>query len=104
MLSKLEAKKVVYNNDEYLFVSDIAEITGLQKTYIYLLKKKKTIKCIEKESITLVDYNSFINYLQHRKERAKKSNKTELISKIKKIEDEKVLAEIEGILLRPKKD
>lgn len=38
--NRLEEKKIKYLRKEYLFVSDIFEITGIQKTYLYYLKKK----------------------------------------------------------------
>jgi hypothetical protein len=96
--NKLEDKKIKYLKKEYLFISDIYEITGIQKTYVYLLKKKNTIRYFSKEGITLIEYDSFINYLENRKKRGDdNASRKVIINKIKKISDEK-LKEIEKLL------
>jgi hypothetical protein len=96
--SKLEEKKINYLKKEYLFISDIYEITGIQKTYIYLLKKKNTIRYIDKDGITLIEYDSFIEYLETKKSRSLgKSSRKDIINKIKKLPEER-LKDIEKLL------
>jgi hypothetical protein len=95
---KLEEKKIRYLRKDYLFISDINEITGIQKSYVYLLKKKKTIKYIDKEGITLIEYDSFIDYLENRIKRGTEiTSRKAIINKIKTLSEEK-LKEIEKLL------
>jgi hypothetical protein len=97
ILKKLQDKIVSYNKHQYLFISDICEITGIQKTYIYLLKKKKTLKFIEKDSVSLIEYDSFIQYFEKRTGKENSINKTELMKQIKNLSNDK-LEEIKKLL------
>ena len=96
-MQELESLKkciVTYKDEQFYLVGDIFDITGIQRSYIYLLIKKKKLKALDKEGIKLIYVDSFDEYLINKNKKDVKSNRNELMAKIKSLSD----AELEKVM------
>lgn len=79
---------VIYQNNEYLFVSDFAAITGLARSYIYLMLKKGKLKYIDKEGIKLITLESVEDYIKSKEKRI--NTKSQVLKDIQNLDDDKL--------------